>query len=180
MPAWRVRARCGSVCGSGIRARSPSTGSAASPKSAPIPSCSARTTSAIWCSRARSTDEDVMPSASMDLLAWNLQPPPGRKNWHGGPSPVGALRGVTAAEAAWRPTSRRKSIWELALHIAYWKYTVRRHTAGGEQPRFTRRPANFPARPHPPDGDAWARDVALGRSEHERLVAAVRALGEER
>ena len=40
-----------------------------------------------------------MASAQMDLLLWNLQPPTGRKNWHGGPSPVGALRGVTAAQA---------------------------------------------------------------------------------
>jgi hypothetical protein len=121
-----------------------------------------------------------MASAQMDLLLWNLQPPTGRKNWHGGPSPVGALRGVTAAQAAWRPTPRRKSIWELALHIAYWKYTVRRHLEGGEQSRFSRRPANFPAQPDRPDVDAWARDIALVRSEHERLVAAVRALAGER
>jgi uncharacterized damage-inducible protein DinB len=121
-----------------------------------------------------------MPSAPMDLLAWNLQPPPGRKNWHGGPSPVGALRGVAAVQAAWRPTPRRKSIWELALHIAYWKYTVRRHLQGGVQPRFPRSPANFPSQPDPADDRAWARDVGLLRSEHERLVEAVRALSDRR
>jgi hypothetical protein len=119
-----------------------------------------------------------MASAQMKLLLWNLQPPPGRKNWHGGPSPVGALRGVTAAEAVWRPTSRRKSIWELTLHIAYWKYTVRRHLERGPAARFPRAPANFPAQPEPSDEAAWARDVALLRDEHERLVAAVRALPE--
>ena len=117
-----------------------------------------------------------MPSTYMDLLVWNLQPPPGRKNWHGGPSPVGALRGVTAAQAAWRPTPRRKSIWELALHIAYWKYTVRRHLEAGERPRFPRSPSNFPEQPDPADDAAWSRDVALLRTEHERLVAAVRTL----
>jgi uncharacterized damage-inducible protein DinB len=121
-----------------------------------------------------------MPSTYLDLLVWNLQPPPGRKNWHGGPSPVGALRGVTAAQAAWRPTARRKSIWELALHIAYWKYTARRHLETGERTRFPRRPANFPDQPKPPDDAAWARDVALLRSEHERLVTAVRTLASER
>jgi uncharacterized damage-inducible protein DinB len=114
----------------------------------------------------------------MKLLLWNLQPPPGRKNWHGGPSPVGALRGVTAAEAAWRPTPRRKSIWELTLHIAYWKYTVSRHLERGHAARFPRAPANFPAQPEPSDEAAWARDVRLLRDEHERLVAAVRALPE--
>lgn len=119
-----------------------------------------------------------MPSAQMDLLAWNLQPPPRRKNWHGGTTPVGALRAVSAAQAAWRPTPRRKSIWELTLHIAYWKYTVRRHLEGGAQPRFPRSPANFPSQPDPADDPAWARDTALLRSEHDRLVAAVRALSE--
>lgn len=116
-----------------------------------------------------------MPTAPMDLLLWNLQPQPGRKNWHGGPSPVGALRGVEAEQAAWRPTPRRKSIWELALHIAYWKYTVRRHLQPGEHPRFPRSPANFPRVPEPADEQAWAGDVALLRREHEQLVAAVRA-----
>ena len=121
-----------------------------------------------------------MASPQMDLLVWNLQPPPGRRNWHGGPSPVGALRGVSAEQAAWRPTSRRKSVWELALHIAYWKYTVRRRLVGGSQPRFPRRPANFPRLPDPADEAAWARDVALLRQEHERLVEAVRRLDQRR
>jgi hypothetical protein len=115
----------------------------------------------------------------MDLLLWNLQPPPGRKSWHGGPTPAGALRGVTAKQAAWRPTPRRKSIWELALHIAYWKYTVRRHLETGDRPRFPRRPSNFPDQPDPADDQSWARDVALVRAEHDRLVGAVRALSSE-
>lgn len=116
-----------------------------------------------------------MASPPMDLLLWNLQPAPGRKNWHGGPSPVGALRGVEAEQAAWRPTPRRKSVWELALHIAYWKYAVRRHLAAGDQHRFPRSPANFPRLPDPADALAWASDVALLRTEHDRLVEAVRA-----
>ena len=113
---------------------------------------------------------------TMDLMRWNLQPAAGRRNWHGGPSPLGALRGVGAAEAAWRPTPRRKSIWELALHIAYWKYTVRRHLAGEALPRFPRSPSNFPAMPDPADERAWVRDVALLRDEHQRLVETVQAL----
>ena len=119
-----------------------------------------------------------MASPGMELLLWNLQPAPGRRNWHGGPSPVGALRGVTAAQAAWRPTPQRKSIWELALHIAYWKYTVRRHLEQGPQPRFARSPANFPRQPEPADEAAWAADVALLRSEHLRLAEAVRGVSE--
>ena len=82
-----------------------------------------------------------------ELLSWNLQPAPGTRNWHGGPSPLGALRGVGAEQAAWRPAPRRKSIWALALHIAYWKYTVRRHLVATALPRFSRSPSNWPALP---------------------------------
>jgi hypothetical protein len=116
----------------------------------------------------------------MDLLLWNLQPPAGRRSWHGGPTPLGALRGVTAAQAAWRPTPRGKSIWELALHIAYWKYTVRRHLSGAPLPRFPRSPANFPAQPDAANDAAWTRDVALLKAEHVGLVLALRGLAERR
>jgi uncharacterized damage-inducible protein DinB len=108
-----------------------------------------------------------------DLIAWNLQPRPGARNWHGGPSPVGALRGVTAEAAAWRPGPRRKSIWALALHIAYWKYAVRRHLEPHPLPRFPRGPSNWPAPPAAADPAQWSRDVALLKEEHDRLVDAV-------
>jgi uncharacterized damage-inducible protein DinB len=114
-----------------------------------------------------------MPSPVLDLLCWNLQPAPGMRNWHGGPSPVTALRGVLVEEAAWRPAPRRKSIWALALHIAYWKYTVRRHLEPGPIPRFPRSPSNWPVPPAAADPAAWSRDVALLKEQHERLVDAV-------
>ena len=121
-----------------------------------------------------------MATVGMELLLWNLQPRGERRHWHGGPTPLGALRGVSADEAAWRPTPRRKSIWELALHIAYWNHRVRRRLEGGAGPRFPRSPANFPALPVPADHRAWRRDVALLKAEHERLVEVVRALPESR
>lgn len=112
------------------------------------------------------------------LLVENIQPRPRRSGWHGGPTPVGAVRGVSAAEAAWRPAPGRKSIWELALHIAYWKYAVRqrlqeRLEGRREDARFPRSPANWPRVPDVPDEKAWAADVALLKAEHERLLATV-------
>ncbi len=115
-----------------------------------------------------------MSTLDRGLLLWNIQPPPGSRGWHGGPTPVGALRGVTARQAAWVPAPGRKSIWQLALHMAYWKYAVRRHLEPTAIPRFPRRPANWPAPPARPDEEQWAQDVALLKSEHEHLVAAVR------
>lgn len=110
------------------------------------------------------------------ILVENLQPRPGRGSWHGGPTAVGALRGVSAEQAAWTPAPGRKSIWQLALHIAYWKYAVRRRIEGGSESRFPRAPANWPRVPSPADARAWAGDVALLKHEHERLVAAIAAL----
>lgn len=108
----------------------------------------------------------------LDLFAWNLQPASGQRNWHGGPSPVTALRGVTAEEASWRPGPRRQSIWALTLHVAYWKYTVRRHLEPGPIPRFPRGPSNWPAPSVAGDETLWRRDVALLKEQHERLVQA--------
>ena len=107
------------------------------------------------------------------LILQNLQPRAGRGGWHGGPTPVGALRGVQAEQAAWAPLPGRKSIWQLVLHIGYWKYAVRRRLERGAGSRFPRSPANWPRVPDPADGAAWAHDVALLRSEHEQLVAIV-------
>ena len=80
------------------------------------------------------------------LLVENIQPRAGRRGWHGGPTPLGALRGVTAEQARWRPAPRRKSLWELAVHVAYWKYAVRRRlqgeSGGARADRFPRQPAN--------------------------------------
>jgi uncharacterized damage-inducible protein DinB len=113
-----------------------------------------------------------MAAAAITLLAEAIQPRSGRRAWHGGPTPVSALRGVTAEQAAWRPGPKRKSIWGLALHIAYWNYAVRRLLDGSARGEFPRAPSNWPAPPDRPDPRAWASDVALLRTEHGRLVEA--------
>ncbi|HEX3159028.1 MAG TPA: DinB family protein [Gemmatimonadaceae bacterium] len=117
------------------------------------------------------------------MLVENVQPRPGRGGWHGGPTPIGALRGVSAEQAAWEPAPGRKSIWQLTLHIAYWKYAVRRRLEGGaadRKARFPRTPANWPAVPAAADEGAWRADVALLKTEHERLVAALAAVPVDR
>jgi hypothetical protein len=114
------------------------------------------------------------------LLIENLQPRPGRGGWHGGPTPLGALRGVSAEQAVWAPFPGRKCIWDLALHIAYWKYAVRRRLQGGEAPRFGRAPANWPRVPEVVSSGAWKADVALLKAEHEQLLAVIAAIPSRR
>lgn len=108
----------------------------------------------------------------LDALLATLHPGRGQA-WHGGPTPSGALRGVTAAQARWKPGRGRHSIWELVLHIAYWNYAVRRHLEPVTT-RFARTPANWPSLPDRADERAWAADRALLADEHTRLVRAVR------
>jgi hypothetical protein len=109
---------------------------------------------------------------TLALITRTLQPLRGQA-WHGGPTPVGAVRGVDAALARWRPARGRHTIWELALHIAYWNYAVRRRLLRTPIPRFPRSPANWPATPRPADEAAWAADQALLAREHRLLVEVV-------
>ena len=110
------------------------------------------------------------------LLLENLQPRTQRGAWHGGPTAAGSLRGVSGKQAVWSPAPGRKSIWALTLHIAYWKYAVRRRLEGGEGERFPRSPANWPLVPPTPDARAWKADIDLLRTEHDLLVSTVSAI----
>src|SRR5580700_7885981 len=79
-----------------------------------------------------------------------------KKSWHG-PNLRGAIRGVTAAQAAWRPAGDRHNIWELTLHAAYWKYVVRRKLLREKRGSFVLKGSNFFERP---EGGANAAEAA--------------------
>lgn len=113
------------------------------------------------------------------LLVENVEPRRGQ-GWHGGPTPLGAVRGVSAAQAAWAPFPGRKSIWQLTLHVGYWKYAIRRRLEGGAEPRFPRQPANWPRVPEIVSPAAWRADVALLRSEHDQLLDAIAGIPSKR
>jgi uncharacterized damage-inducible protein DinB len=110
----------------------------------------------------------------------HFHPPTGFKPWHGGPSALGSLRGVSPEVAAWKPYPDRHSIWELALHVAYWNYAVWRRLTGGEPGGFDRTPSDWPAVPDPPSTEAWAADRGLLRDWHERLRAALESFDPSR
>jgi DinB family protein len=113
-----------------------------------------------------------LSDAVVALIARTLEP--GRAlAWHGGPTPPGALRGVAAALARWRPPRGGHTIWELALHIAYWNYMIRKRILGTAVLRFPRSPANWPAMPKRADDSAWAADCALVAEQHRLLLEVV-------
>lgn len=105
---------------------------------------------------------------------------PDGKLWHGGPTVTGCIRGVTAEQAAWDPGQGRHTIWGLTLHMAYWKYAVRRRIEDGPKGDFGRTPANFPDLPDERSEARWKQDRALLRAEDKALIALVRTQDESR
>jgi len=94
--------------------------------------------------------------------------------WHG-PNLKQSIRGVTAAQAAWRPAPGRHNIWEETLHAAYWKYVVRRKLEGGKRGSFALKGSNF--FPRPEEGKnteaAWRADKELLEREHRAMREAI-------
>lgn len=115
-----------------------------------------------------------MSDLRLQYILATLDPPAGAKLWYGGSSLLGSLRGISDNEALWKPAPNRHSIWELALHAAYWKYSVRRSITGEPTGGFPRRPANWPGIPEKPDEKTWNEDRKLVRLQHEQLVIVIK------
>ena len=98
-----------------------------------------------------------------------------RKTWHG-PNLRQSLKGISAKEAARRPAPGRHNIWELTLHAAYWKYTVRRQLEGGKRGSFILKGSNFFQRPEAGEltEAAWRADLDLLETEHQELEKSIR------
>jgi hypothetical protein len=95
-----------------------------------------------------------------------------KRSWHG-PNLRGAIRGVTAKQAAWRPAKGAHNIWEYTLHAAYWKYVVRRKITGDKRGSFPLKGSNFFARPVDPGEEAWKQDIRILERMHQDLLYAV-------
>ena len=119
-----------------------------------------------------------MQNPRVTVLLRDLDQGYDHKSWHG-PVLRGSLRGVPAEQAAWRPAPDRHNIWELAVHAAYWKYSVLRRLRRGEEIRFALKGSNWFPRP---EGDAseraWKADLQLLGEVHRDLRQAVAALSD--
>ncbi len=95
------------------------------------------------------------------------------KGWQGA-TLSRAVRGLSPAQALWRPGTGRHNIWELVLHTAFWKHVVRQRVEGrSRHDPFPRAGRNFPSLPGRCDARAWRADVALLRQQHELLTRTV-------
>jgi len=98
-----------------------------------------------------------------------------KRGWHG-PVLRNVLKDLPAKAARRHPVRGRHSIWELALHTAYWKYIVRRRIMGDDSLVFPRSGSNFPALPSKGGDKEWQADLRLLDEQHELLRAAVMAV----
>ena len=122
---------------------------------------------------AASKRRGIEVSLLLDLLDESYE----KKAWQG-PNLRGALRGVTAKQAAWRPAPKRHSLWELVVHADYWKYATWRMLSGEKRGSFGEKGSNWLPRPGP-DGvseKAWRADLARLDAHHRSLRAAVAGL----
>jgi hypothetical protein len=116
-------------------------------------------------------------ASEVNLLLQLLEEAFQRKSWHG-TNLRGSLRHVTAAEAAQRTSLERHNIWELVVHCAYWKYTVRRRLLEEKRGSFPLKGSNFFPRPKEFTEAAWRQDVHLLEEMHRELIGAVRQLSD--
>ena len=95
-----------------------------------------------------------------------------RTAWHG-PNLRAAVRRVTPELASWRPKSAKRSIADLTVHCAYWKYAVRRRIVGGKRGSFALKGSNFFDLPDRLTKKQWADYVRLLDDEHAALKEAI-------
>ena len=102
-----------------------------------------------------------------------------KQAWHG-PNLRGSLRGMEPKQAAWRPASDRKNVWEIVVHAAYWKYCCRRRLTGEKRGSFPLKGSNWFERASASDREQWRADLALLEQMHRELRGVVAAFPAER
>jgi hypothetical protein len=122
--------------------------------------------------------ENPMTNPSAVLLAC-VDEAYDRKSWHG-TTLRGSLRGLGAADAAWRPGRGRHSIWDIVVHCAYWKYAVRRLLTDVKRGSFALTGSNWFPQPARPTAAAWRDAVALLGAEHQALRDTIREVPPDR
>jgi len=97
------------------------------------------------------------------------------KSWQGS-NLKGSIRGLSTKEAAWRPGFDRHNIWELVMHAAYLKYSVKRRLLNEKRGSFPFKGSNWFVRPQEWTDAAWKTDLRLLDALHQGLRRAVASL----
>jgi len=117
-------------------------------------------------------------SPSIRLILELIDQSYNKRSWHG-TNLRGSIRGLTAREALWRPSSSRHNIWEIVVHCAYWKYVVRRRLLGEKRGSFPLKGSNWFRRAGKLTENQWRSDMRLMEECHRSLHDAVTKLSAE-
>jgi hypothetical protein len=96
------------------------------------------------------------------------------RSWHG-TNLRGSIRGLSPAQAVWRPGPGRHNVEEIVVHAAYWKYAVWRRITGHKRGSFALKGSNWFPRKAAAARD-WRADLALLANQHRALREAVTRL----
>jgi hypothetical protein len=115
-----------------------------------------------------------MSNPQVSLLLTSIDQAFDHQSWHG-TNLRGSIRGLNAAEAAWRPAADRHNIWEIVVHAAYWKYIVRRRFMAEGRGSFPLEGSNWFVRPSAGKvtEEEWKHDVKLLVQVHRSMREAV-------
>lgn len=121
------------------------------------------------------TMRSISPQAQLilDLIDQSYN----KRSWHG-TNLRGSIRGLTAREALWRPAPGRHNIWEIIIHCAYWKYTVRRRLLGERRGSFPLKGSNWFPRSGELTENQWRSDIRLMENCHRSMREAIAALSD--
>jgi uncharacterized damage-inducible protein DinB len=94
-----------------------------------------------------------------------------------------SINDLTPAQAAWQPPASlpgtRHSIWQLALHMIFWRESWLRRVATGQKPsKDELANFNFPTIADP-SADAWQATLRRFQSTQENVAEALRSRGPE-
>ena len=115
-------------------------------------------------------------TSEMARIAKQLQLAFDGEAWHG-PALLELLADVNARMAAARPVAGAHTIWELTLHVQAWEEVIRRRL-GGEALTLTEE-EDFPKITDSSDS-AWKQAIQGLRAQHEKLLATISGMAEER
>ena len=94
--------------------------------------------------------------------------------WHGCPTALGVLRGVSAAVAMWRPYPGANNIREIALHVAFWENSVANRLSGESiSAGFQQRKTGWAVMLDAVDAAQWKSELELVKAAHQRLTDAL-------
>ena len=86
-----------------------------------------------------------------------------------------SLRRVSPEMAAWHPPHAKRSIADITVHCAYYKYALRRRLTGAKRGSFPFKGSGWFQTPATITREQWSEYLALLESEHEQLVEAIQS-----